>query len=196
MLQLARPVGADRRVDPFLLHRRDEPPGLVDRLGVGVGEPGILGSCDSRCPCRRTRFTPRLARNRAAWARSSGLGRAGCVEIHGPEADGDAVAAHEAVLVGREPDETALAGDRLIQSAEVEQGIGSEGVALGAERPEVSRRRRAAEARGGCAAFWAKNGPAEKPRACDGSAYRGWSCMDKSAKSRSPAAWHEPRLFA
>ena len=40
--------------------------------------------------------------------------------IHCPEAYGDAVAAHESVLVGREPDETALAGDRLIEPAQVQ----------------------------------------------------------------------------
>ena len=63
-------------------------------------------------------------------------------EIHGPEAYGDAVAAHEAVLVGGKPEETALAGDRLIQPAKVQQRIGAEAVALREERPDVADPRR------------------------------------------------------
>src|SRR5262245_58026989 len=62
------------------------------------------------------------------------------IEVHGPEADQRAVTPFEAVLVRRQPEETTLAGRRLVKLAQVEQRVGAKRIANRPERPEVARR--------------------------------------------------------
>ena len=78
----------------------------------------------------RIRFTPRLAKNRAA-LRQLRLTHVRGSETGGPKADRLAVTTRETVLVGRQLDETALTGRLLVQFPEVEQGIGAKRICAG-----------------------------------------------------------------
>ena len=86
---------------------------MIDFLGVGISKLGILG-LRQEVIAKPNHVDSTLGKETGGMAKFLQVRVAIEAVIHTPEAHG-AVAAHESVLVVREPDETILPGNRLIE---------------------------------------------------------------------------------